>query len=180
MSNRLPTTKLEKIIHLLDHWDDIHTPPSSGQGGSSGTSTPHLSPMSRHPSVQELARCLTQLKHENKLHHDHCKAFHGAEWRIHTRRSTRKRKGGKSEQIILRDRVRNPPSWVKAGYVRAAEHRLAELFQGTVSIPQPLKDALELSSTEIEERQRKHTRQPDQDITAPRNIRRPRTTTLAA
>lgn len=180
MTPRLPTTKKEKIIHLLDHWDDIHTPPSPNTGGTSGSSTPHLSPMSKHPSVLELTRCLTQLKTENKLWHDHLKAHHNAEWRIHTRRSTRKRKNGKTEQIVHRDRVRKPPTWVKHGYVTAGHHRLEQLFNGTVSIPEPLYQALTLSSTEIAELERKHRRQPVDTIHAPHNIRRPRTRPLAA
>lgn len=154
----LPVSKRDKIVYLLDHWDDIHSPPVSGYGRSTGTDTPHLSPMSRHTSVVELVRCLTVLKLEHKLWHDHLKAFHTAEWTIHTRRSTKKRKGGKSEQIILRDRIRRPPSWVAMGYVRSGEFRLAELFVGQVFIPEPLWDALTLSSAQIDDKQRKRLR----------------------
>lgn len=170
----MPMSKRDKLCYLLDHWDDIHSPPASGHGGSSGSSTPHLSPMSKHPSVVELGRCLRLLKAENKLHHDHVKAFHGAEWGISVRRSTRKRKGGKSEQIVIRDRVRRPPQWVKAGYVRLGEFRLEELFVGAVSIPEPLYLALTLSSAEIAELERKRSKRPSDDVEAPRNIRRAR------
>lgn len=175
MSQSLPQSKRDKIVYLLDHWDEIHSPPASGYGGSSGSSTPHLSPMSKHSSVVELERCLAVLKSENKLHHDHLKAFYGAEWGINVRRSSRKRKGGKSEQVVLRDRVRRPPQWVKSGYVRSGVFRLEELFVGAVSIPEPLYLALTLSSAEIAELKRKRRGKPADDVVASRNIRRPRT-----
>lgn len=158
MTAALPTSKRERIVYLLDHWDDIHSPPVSGYGRSTGTDTPHLSPMSRHASVVELNRCLATLKLEHKLWHDHLKAFHGAEWGINVRRSTRKRKGGKQEQIILRDRIRRPPSWVKTGYVNSGVFRLEELFNGQVFIPEPLWLALTKSSAEIAELERVRTR----------------------
>lgn len=175
MSPPLPQSKRDKIVYLLDHWDDIFSPPVSGYGRSTGDDSPHLSPMSKHASVVELARCLAVLKLEHKLWHDHVKAFHGAEWSIHVRRSTRKRKGGKSEQVVLRDRVRRPPQWVKAGYVRSGVFRLEELFRGAVSIPEPLYLALTLSSAEIAELERKRRGVPAEDVVASRNIRRPRT-----
>lgn len=175
MSQSLPQSKRDKIVYLLDHWDDIYGPPVSGYGRSTGTDSAHLSPMSRHPSVLELVRCLAVLKVEHKLWHDHLKAFHGAEWSIHVRYSTKRRKGGKSEQVVLRDRVRRPPQWVKAGYVRSGEFRLEELFVGDVSIPEPLYLALTLSSAEIAELERKRSRRPAGDeVRVYLNVRRPR------
>lgn len=152
----LPTSKHAKLCYLLDHWDDIHDPNSASPAGrpGSGTNTPHLAAMSRHPSVVELTRCLRVLKLENKLQHDHLKAYHGAEWKIRTRLSTRKRKGGKLETITLRDRVKRPPAWVAMGYVRAGEFRLVELFVGPVFIPTELWDALTLDSAAIEAKER--------------------------
>jgi hypothetical protein len=151
----LPVSKREKIVYLLDHWVDIWDPDAASQRGSSGGGGVHLlGLMSRHPSVVELDRCLRVLKVERKLWHDHVKAFHCAEWGVRTRVSRRRRKGGKSEVVVLRDRVRRQPSWVKMGYVNSGVFRLEELFQGPVFVPGELWDALTLSSGEIEVRER--------------------------
>lgn len=155
----IPSSKRDKIVYLLDHWDDIHDPDATSPQGSANGGGAHLmSLMSRHPSVVELSRCLAVLKLEHKLWHDHCKAFHTAEWGISVRRSTRKRKGGKQEQVVLRDRVRRPPAWVTMDYVRSGEFRLEELFVGPVFIPGELWDALTLSSAEIVEKEARRRR----------------------
>lgn len=144
-----PCSKRCRILYLLDHWEDIFSPPlSSGGGGGGG---PALLPgMSRHHSVVELVRCLAVLKAERPLWHDHLKAYHCAEWRIHVRLGSVRRKGGKRETVQLRDRVRCRPQWVQMGYVRSGEFRLEELFVGSAGLPEEFEDAVTLSASEIE------------------------------
>jgi hypothetical protein len=155
MTQHLPTTKKEKIVHLLDHWDDIHDPNMSkdnpGNGDSAG---PQMPVMAHHRSVLELARCLRILKTEAPSQHDHLMAYHRAEWRIHTWTTLRRRKGGKSERVDHRERQRLKPAWVEPLKVHKGEDRLAELFRGTVYIPDDLWDALTKSSAQIEQERR--------------------------
>jgi hypothetical protein len=156
----LPVSKRDRIVYLLDHWDDIFSPPVSiglfSAGGSSGS--PHLSGMARHSSVVELVRCLAVLKLEEPRWHDHVKLFHCAEWKIRTWSTVVRRKGGKRETVVHRDRARRPPADVRMDWVRLGEDRLAELFVGDVSIPTELWEALTLSSEEIAVRESRRRR----------------------
>jgi hypothetical protein len=156
----LPTSKRDKIVYLLDHWDEIHDPDAGSPQGrpGDGTNTPHLAYMAHHPSVVELARCLAAVKLAAPFQHSHLMAYHQAEWRIHVRVGTVKRRGGKFERVEFRDRHRRIPEWVRMGYVRAGELRLEELFRGPVFIPDELWDALTLSSDEIEAKARRRRR----------------------
>lgn len=153
----LPTSKRDKIVYLLDHWDEIHDPDGASPQGrpGGGSNTPHLPGMSRHHSVRELSRCLAAVKLQAPIQHSHLMAYHCAEWRIHVRIGSVKRRGGKVERVEFRDRHRRIPEWVAMGYVRAAEVRLEELFVGQVDIPEELWDALTLSSDEIEAKERR-------------------------
>lgn len=154
-----PCSKRCRILYLLDHWDDIFNPPLTSSGGDGGGGGMSLLPgVSRHHSVVELVRCLTALKAEHPLWHDHLKAYHCAEWRIHVRWGTVKRKNGRTESVQLRDRVRCRPQWVSMGYVRSGEFRLEELFSGSASLPEEFDDAVTLSIAEIEAKVRRKRR----------------------
>jgi hypothetical protein len=156
-------TRRVRICYLLDHWDDIFSPPVGGEGTGGGDGTAHLSPMVRHRSVLELQRCLVILKAEAPRQHDHLKAFYTAEWRtVRTAKFHSLR--GKWRQIANprsdheedwdRRRERIVPGWVKLDKVRRGERRLCELFQGVVFLPEPLWEALMLSSAEIDAKER--------------------------
>lgn len=152
----LPVSKRDKIVYLLDHWDDIHDPSVTSPGGSpgDGSGVPLLPLVTRSPSVRELVRCLAILKTEACSQHDHLMAYHTAEWRVHRWSEQKRRKGGKLETVNRHERQRITPSWVRLEKVRRAEERLCELFVGAVFIPRPFWDALTLSSAEIENRRR--------------------------
>lgn len=157
----LPTTKREKIIYLLDHWDEIHDPDAASPQGrpGGGTNTPHLAFMASHVSVRELARCLAVLREVAPVQHSHLMAFHGAEWR-QTRTPKRTTVKGKTGWISNprsshaedwdHGRERIVPAWVRLEKVRRAQEALAEAFRGQVFIPDDLWDALTLSSVEVD------------------------------
>lgn len=151
----LPTSKRDKIVHLLDHWDDIYNPPLTNQGGTGNGGNALLPLMSRHASVVELVRCLALLQVEAPVQHAHLKAFHCAEWRTHRWAEVKRRKGGKRERVERSERQRLVPSWVRLEKVRRAEDRLVALFRGPVFIPEELWDALTLSSEEIAGKERR-------------------------
>lgn len=152
-----PNSKRCKLLHLLDHWDDIYDPNTispNGQPGN-GTNTPHLSGMARHRSVVELNRCLALLQVEAPVQHAHLKAFHCAEWRTHRWVESKRRKGGKLERVDRSERQRLVPAWVRLEKVRRAEDRLVVLFRGPVEIPEELWDALTLSAEEVADKERR-------------------------
>lgn len=148
----LPTTKLEKIVHLLDHWDDIHNPPlSSSQPGRRGGGGSALLPlMAGDRSVRELVRCLGVLKVDAPTQYAHLMAHHTAEWRIRVDEARVPRKGGKSELVEVRTRERLVPRWVRAQKVVSAHRSLSAGFRGPVDIPAELWDALTVSADEAE------------------------------
>lgn len=163
MSQHLPQSKRDKIVYLLDHWDDIFSPPVSGYGRSTGDDSPHLSPMSKHASVVELARCLAVLQVEAPVQHAHLKAFHCAEWRVSKTAKWKSFKGGwrqianprpDHEEDWDRKRERLKPAWIRDHKVERAQERLEQLFRGQVFIPEPLWLALTKSSAEIAELER--------------------------
>lgn len=139
----LPVTKRDRIVYLLDHWDEIFDPNVTSPLGSPSSGGVQLMPlMSRHPSVVELARCLVVLRRVAPRQHDHLKAYYLAEWRIRTDVVRKKRRGGKFETTELRRRERVVPRWVRLEKVRRGEGVLVEAFSGEVFIPSELWDAL--------------------------------------
>lgn len=161
MTAALPTSKRERIVYVLDHWDDIFNPPLAstnpirGRGGNG-----FLPGMSRHASVVELVRCLEVLRLEAPTQYAHLMASHRAEWRI--KRVPRRSKGGKA--VLRRDgvnrlvqetrpvRERLVPAWVDTGKVYRAQSRLVDLFRGACRLPEEFEDALTLSAEEIAEK----------------------------
>lgn len=160
-SPALPTSKRDKIVYLLDHWDEIHDPDAASPQGrpGGGSNTPHLAYMASHVSVVELGRCLVVLKAASPVQHSHLMAFHGAEWRQARtpKRTTVKGKLGwisnpRSNHAEDWDhrRERLVPGWVRLEKVRRAQDTLAYAFRGPVFIPDDLWDALTLSSVEVD------------------------------
>lgn len=99
-----------------------------------------LSRMARHPSVQELDRCLSRLEREDVQTFRHVKAFRcGVEWRCVTRNVRVKRPRGKGYEVTER-RVREPlvPAWVDRVRVADGERFLVSEFQGEVFVPDDL------------------------------------------
>lgn len=139
----LPVTKHDRIVYLLDHWDEIFDPNvTSPKGSPSGGGVALMPRMSRHPSVVELVRCLHALQTVAPRQHDHLKAYYCAEWRIRVDTIRRKRPGGKFESQEVRRRERVVPRWVRLEKVRRGEAVLVESFRGEVFIPDELWDAL--------------------------------------
>lgn len=152
----LPTSKHAKIVHLLDHWDDIYAPALTTNGGTGNGGMALLPLMSRHASVVELARCLDVLRTVAPVQHAHLKAFHCAEWRTHRWTEQKKHKrSGKWERVERSERQQLVPGWVRREKVRRAEERLVAMFRGPVFIPDELWDALTLSSEEIDVKRRR-------------------------
>jgi hypothetical protein len=163
----LPVSRVARIRFLLDHWEDIFDPSVTSPGGSpgDGSGVAMLPLMSRHRSVLELARCLVVLAEEAPVQHSHLRAYHGAEWRVRVvrvrkRRPHKRSQGGrpKVEVVETRSRERIVPAWVRMEKVRSGEERLAELFRGSVEIPEDLADAVLLSTDEVEAKRLKRLR----------------------
>ena len=150
----LPTTKLEKIRYLLDHWDDIHNPPlsSSAPGRRGGGGNALLPLMAGDRSVRELVRCLGVLKVSAPVQYAHLMAHHTAEWRIRVDHVRKLRSKGLTELVEVRTRERLVPSWVRAQKVTLAHRSLVAGFRGPVDIPAELWDALTVSADEAEAR----------------------------
>lgn len=146
----LPGTKREKIVFLLEHWDELFDPSVTSPQGSpgDGSGVGLMPAMCHHPSVRELDRCLGVLKSVAPVQFSHLMATHTAEWRIRVDHVRVRRERGLTEVVERRVRERLVPRWVDAGKVRRAHAALAEGFQGSVSIPDDLWDALTLSSEE--------------------------------
>jgi hypothetical protein len=153
-------SKLEKIRYLLDHWEDIFSPPgvTSTSRSSEGGGVALLPLMSRDRSVVELERCLRVLAVEAPCQLSHLKAYRCAEWRVRVDRVRRKRRSASGkplfETVTVRTRERVVPRWVRLEKVRRAEARLVQLFRGSVRVPDELWDALVLSAEQVAEKER--------------------------
>lgn len=137
----------DKIRYLLDHWSDIWEPsiPSSlsdetARGNSSSSRPPGLlPPMSRHPSVRELARALNILATAEPVLARHLKAYRcNAQWRTVDCWFPVKTSSGKLDLVPGRKRERIVPKWHYPPHVAAAEDLLVKFFHGEVFVPQDL------------------------------------------
>lgn len=155
----LPTTKRDKIVYLLDHWDDLFDPnvtsPQGSPGDGSGVGL--MPAMCHHPSVRELERCLGLLRVSAPVQFSHLMATHTAEWRIRVDLVRVRRERGLTELVERRVRERLVPRWVDAGKVARGHRSLVEAFRGSPSIPDDLWDALTLSAAEAEAKRKRRT-----------------------
>lgn len=144
--------KLDRIVYLLDHWQDIFDPSVTSTWGTftgiSGTSTESRSPsplprMASHPSVRKIERSLTVLADREPVLARHLKAYRcNAEWRTADKWLVRRLPSGKRDIVEQRVREKIVPKWVERQKVSLAELRLARLIRGDVYIPMELWRAL--------------------------------------
>lgn len=145
-------TKLDRVRHILDHWQDIYYP-----GGSDSlatfTGTSHQAPTSKEPralprmadhrTVRLLERALCTLATSEPDLTRHLKAFRcNADWRTIDRWYVRRLPSGKPDIVEQRVRERIVPTWVSLTKVRLAEVLLVRLLPDSIEIPPELWRAL--------------------------------------
>lgn len=150
----------ERIVFLLDHWADIHGPGYSDKSTGQVDPLGHelTSSMADHPSVVELARCLTLLAQKLPRHHLHLSLYFGAFRVVQVPKRTGSGKTlmrvdefGHRVPVLEPRRVRSYPAWLDAepqdaetGEPRLVAHgvdMLSALFRGEVFIPNQLREA---------------------------------------
>jgi hypothetical protein len=136
-------TPRDRIVYLLDHWQDIFDPGLSGQGyGGANESVPLLPEMAHEASVVCLEQALGGLRLELPLEHAHLRAYRcAAEWRMGETLRPRWLVSGKKVFVPVPAAIRIVPSWVSRTRVVTAENWLLDVVED-VSIPQPLWDGL--------------------------------------
>lgn len=128
-------TKRERIILLLDHYEDFFRPAAGNPSVSAGDGAVLLLPsMSRHPSVVELCRCLNLLADRGPVQYAHLKAFFTAEHRLVDAPVKRKAKKG-TVTVVERRRERVVPGWVRQQKVTRGVDFVAAAFRGEVFLP---------------------------------------------
>lgn len=111
------TEKREKVIGLLDHWEDFFDQSYSvdqSAGGDEGIGITFVSSMSRYPSVVELVRCVELCQQLAKAHYAHLIGHFGSEWRTVDRPSKRRDAHGRMVDDVARVRERVLPRWLAA------------------------------------------------------------------
>lgn len=106
--------KREKIINLLDHWEDFfdQSYSESSLTGEEGIGMSFVSSMSRYPSVVELQRCMGLCRKMARGHYNHLAGTFGAEWRTVTRPVQRRDALGRTVTEPGRVRERVLPTWL--------------------------------------------------------------------
>lgn len=148
----------ERIITLLDHWQDFNEQATSGTPTSAEPTTvlakdwTLLSSMSRHPSVLELRRCLEQLRLMGPTHYAHLRAYFDADTRLVDRpckrRDHRNRVVDDVERVRERvlpftlrgvpacvERIEKQPCCTRPRTVCRALDALVGLFHGDPELP---------------------------------------------
>jgi hypothetical protein len=135
-------SRRDRIVFLLDHWEDFFEQASSGglvivddQTRRMSDDWTLLSSMSRHPSVVELGRCLELCRRMAKGHYNHLRAFYGSEWRTIDRPVKKRNAHGKLVDDTARVRERVVPAWVVMRMVERATDFVAGSFRGEPEIP---------------------------------------------
>lgn len=139
-------TRLGRLVVLLDHWPDYYETAArdSGPNGDGGVFL--LPGMSRHPSVVELGRALSELRSFAPNKSAHVFAYYSAPWR-NVDQKRRVRVKGKFMVVDERVRQRVLPAWVRNEKVRDGVRLIAQdaggearpwCFRGDVFIPAPL------------------------------------------
>lgn len=145
-------TKHATICILLEHrhhiWDPFTSPQDSP---GDGDGTPHMPPMSHHPSVVELERCLRQLRDNNRPTYVHLRTYYDAPTRLVHAKHTRRR-NGRAETIHDDHTQRILPPWLAdiptdhktqlPITVLAGTHTLTTSFRGKAELPNELRQAL--------------------------------------
>ncbi len=133
-------TKRERVEFLLEHWTDFYETMHSHDRihDSDGAALTLMPPMSRHPSVVELKRCVDLAKVSMPVRHSHMMAFYGAEWRTVTRQKKIRNPHGKlvMSDVRVRERIKQP--WIRGQKVRDAVDFITAAFEGPVFIPAEL------------------------------------------
>lgn len=105
-----PANRREIVLELLNHWPDFFDVGSSTglpASSSGGVGVPSLSPMARHPSVQELGRLLEWLRGTARGHYVAVRDYFDSEWRTTNRPVRRRTVQGRTvvETARVRERV---------------------------------------------------------------------------
>lgn len=141
---------LDRLRHLLDHWQDVfdapisNSQPKGARSSSSSHSPPPLPKMAGEDCVRKIERALTTLADSEPVLARHLKAYRcNAEWRT---RDTGKWVLAVDDSgptlVPQRERVRIVPKWVSVAKVVQAERLLLKLVHHDVSLPAPLWKAL--------------------------------------
>lgn len=141
-------TKRDRVVYLLDHWQDIFDPSvtstwatfsGTSHQGSASKPPGHLPRMASDRSVRKVERALTVLADREPVLARHLKAARcNCEWRTTDKWVVRRLPSGKRDIVEERVREKLTPRWVDPKKVTLAETILVNFVRGDVSIPQEL------------------------------------------
>jgi len=132
------STRRDRILTLLDHYNDYFTTLGAGTPTGGGDGIPGLPSMSQHASVVELVRCLDLLLVRAPKHYQHAKAFYCCEKRQVPARLKVVGPQGKRVTVDGWAVERIVPRWVRLERVRRAVEFVDREFRGEPFVPQEL------------------------------------------